>query len=160
MSSTPTSSPMSQLNRRAMLVGTCAAGCAALAGCATYSAAPAPQQAAPAPQQAPAPGGTAAPAVPPAAQLTTTADVPVGGGLILTAQQIVVTQPTAGEFKAFSTTCTHQGCEVNEVTDGQIVCPCHGSYFAVADGSVTDGPAKSALPERAIAVSGNAITLA
>ena len=87
------------------------------------------------------------------------ADVPVGGGTILKDQEVVVTQPKKGDYKAFTAICTHQGCTVTKVEGGQIVCPCHGSYFAVADGSVTDGPAKSALPERAIAVSGNAITL-
>jgi Rieske Fe-S protein len=143
------------INRRAAIVGTCAAGCAAaLAGCATYSSTPQPQ-AAPQPQgtAAPQPGAAATP-------LVTTAQVPVGGGVILADQELVVTQPTAGEFKAFSSVCTHQGCNVNEVTDGQIVCPCHGSYFAIADGSVTDGPARSPLPEKAVTVSGDAVTLA
>ncbi|WP_345427249.1 Rieske (2Fe-2S) protein, partial [Pseudonocardia xishanensis] len=105
-----------------------------------------------------APAAASGGAAPAAA--ATTADGAVGGGVILAAQQIVITQPTAGRFEAFSTTCTHQGCEVTEVTDGQIVCPCHGSRFAVADGSVTDGPAGSPLPARAIAVSGDFITLA
>lgn len=146
----------SVVTRRAALVGTCAAGCAAaLAGCATYSSAPQPQ-AAPQPDQgtaAPQPGAAAAP-------LITTAEVPVGGGVVIAAQEIVVTQPTAGQYKAFSSVCTHQGCNVNEVADGQMVCPCHGSYFAVADGSVTDGPARSPLPEKAIAVNGDTISLA
>ncbi|MEU7817755.1 Rieske (2Fe-2S) protein [Pseudonocardia sp. NPDC049154] len=142
------------LNRRTVLAGTCAAGCAALAGCATYSAAPEPEAA---PQAggtaAPQPGGAAAP-------LVKAAEVPVGGGVILAAQQVVVTQPTAGLFKAFSTTCTHQGCEVTSVADGQIVCPCHGSYFSVTDGAPTEGPAKKPLPEKAVTVSGDAVTLA
>ncbi|GAA2877448.1 hypothetical protein GCM10010472_38960 [Pseudonocardia halophobica] len=142
------------LNRRAVLAGSCAAGCAALAGCATYSAAPEPEAA---PQAggtaAPQPGGAAA------AALVKTAEVPVGGGVILAAQQVVVTQPTAGLFKAFSTTCTHQGCQVTSVAEGQIVCPCHGSYFSVTDGAPTDGPAKKPLPEKTVTVSGDAVTL-
>jgi Rieske Fe-S protein len=142
------------LNRRTVLAGTCAAGCAALAGCATYSAAPKPEAA---PQAggtaAPQPGGAAAP-------LVKTAEVPVGGGVILAAQQVVVTQPAAGLFKAFSTTCTHQGCEVTSVADGSIKCPCHGSYFSVTDGAPTQGPAKKPLPEKAVTVSGDAVTLA
>jgi len=72
---------------------------------------------------------------------------------------VVVTQPTAGDFKAFSATCTHQGCKVKSVADGNIVCPCHGSKFAIADGSVTNGPAKSPLPEKTISVDGNSILL-
>jgi Rieske Fe-S protein len=149
----------STLNRRAVLAGTCAAGCAAaLTACSTYSSTSAPQTSA-----APAAGAAApapAPAAGGAAPLVTAGQVPVGGGVIVAAQQVVVTQPTAGRFKAFSTTCTHQGCAVNEVTGGKIVCPCHGSEFAVADGSVTAGPARSPLPEKKITVSGDAITLA
>src|SRR5664279_4768114 len=37
-------------------------------------------------------------------------EVPVGGGKILAADQVVVTQPTKGTFKAFSAICTHQAC--------------------------------------------------
>ena len=46
---------------------------------------------------------------PPAADteaLTSTADVPVGGGVIIADEKVVITQPKAGEFKAFSSTCT------------------------------------------------------
>ena len=88
------------------------------------------------------------------------ADIPVGGGKIFADQDVVVTQPTSGEFKAFSATCTHQGCKVKSVTDGQIVCPCHNSKFAVADGSVISGPAKRPLPAKTISVDGDSIVLA
>ena len=77
------------------------------------------------------------------------ADVPVGGGVILDKEKLVVTQPEAGTFKAFSSTCTHQGCTVTKVADGTIDCPCHGSTFSVEDGSVQGGPAPSPLPETA-----------
>jgi Rieske Fe-S protein len=158
MSSLPNLSSL--VNRRAVLVGTCAAGCAALAGCATYSAGAGPA-APPHAGAAPQPGATTAPpAGAAAAPLVKTAEVPVGGGVILAAQRIVVTQPTAGRFKAFSTTCTHQGCEVTSVANGSIMCPCHGSYFSVTDGAPTQGPAKKPLPERTVAVSGDAVTLA
>jgi Rieske Fe-S protein len=78
---------------------------------------------------------------------------------VLADRDVAVTRPTSGEFRAFSATCTHQGCAVTTVTDGQIVCPCHDSRFAVADGSVTRGPAKQPLPERAIAVDGDSVVL-
>ena len=77
-----------------------------------------------------------------------------------THKDVVVTQPTAGEYKAFSATCTHQGCKVKSVTDGVIVCPCHGSKFAIADGSVASGPAKAPLPEKSVSVEGGSIVLA
>lgn len=68
------------------------------------------------------------------------ADIPVGGGVIFGDRQAVVTQPTVGDFRAFDTTCPHQGCLVSEVTGGLITCPCHGSQFRIADGSVAHGP--------------------
>ena len=88
-----------------------------------------------------------------------TSDVPVGGGTVVTGAQVVVTQPTAGEFKAFSAVCTHQGCLVAGVANGVIVCPCHGSTFSITDGSVQGGPAPAPLPAEQITVSGSTITL-
>jgi Rieske Fe-S protein len=144
-----------------------------IAGCSTYNAnnggvnGPPPSQ--PPPSQpasggTPAAGGTAASgtaasgtAAGGAAVLASTASVPVGGGKILTAQQIVITQPTAGSFKAFTAVCTHQGCIVSTVADGTIDCPCHGSKFSVKDGSVVNGPAPSPLAAVAIKVDGTSI---
>lgn len=89
--------------------------------------------------------------------LVAAADVPVGGGVVLGEQKIVVTQPAEGEFKAFSAICTHQGCPVGEVADGTIVCPCHGSQFSVEDGSVVNGPATSPLEAIEVAVEGGQV---
>ncbi|MFI8304164.1 Rieske (2Fe-2S) protein [Streptomyces sp. NPDC085927] len=92
--------------------------------------------------------------------LASTADIPEGGGKVFADSKVVVTQPTAGEFKAFSATCTHQGCAVKSVADGVINCPCHNSNFSIADGSVQSGPATKPLPAMEITVSGDSITLA
>ncbi|MFI0422590.1 Rieske (2Fe-2S) protein [Spongiactinospora sp. 9N601] len=89
-----------------------------------------------------------------------TSDIPEGGGAIFKEQRIVVTQPTAGEYKAFSVTCTHKGCAVEDVSGGTINCACHGSKFKIADGSVAAGPATKPLPEKQIKVEGDAISLA
>ena len=88
-----------------------------------------------------------------------TSDVPVGGGKVLDAQQVVVTQPTSGQYKAFSAVCTHQGCTVSKVESGTIVCPCHQSTFSIEDGSVRSGPAPSALAALTVTVSGTTLTV-
>ncbi|NHC21727.1 Rieske (2Fe-2S) protein [Nocardioides sp. IC4_145] len=91
--------------------------------------------------------------------LAETADIEVGGGAIYPDEEVVVTQPSEGEFKAFSIVCTHQGCAVSEVSDEGIVCPCHNSVFSISDGSPQTGPATVPLEERAITVEGGRITL-
>ena len=88
-----------------------------------------------------------------------TSDIEVGGGTVYPDEQIVITQPTEGEFRCFSAVCTHQGCLVSGVADGTINCECHGSAFAIADGSVVTGPATQPLATEAITVQGDAITL-
>src|SRR5215510_1350818 len=96
-------------------------------------------------------GGPAA-----ATALAKTADVPVGSGLIV--DEVVVTQPTAGQFMGFSAKCTHKGCTVNKIADGTIDCPCHGSKFNL-DGSVAHGPAEKPLEAMAVSVEGDSIVL-
>src|SRR4029077_21236939 len=94
------------------------------------------------------------------AVLASTSDVPVGGGKILADKKIVITQPHAGTFDAFTAVCTHQGCIVNTVSGGTINCPCHGSKFSIANGSVVQGPATSPLPPVSIKVQGTSIVQA
>jgi Rieske Fe-S protein len=83
-----------------------------------------------------------------------TSDVPVGGGKIFTAEKVVVTQPTEGDFKAFSSICTHQGCPVTKIDGENIDCTCHGSKFSITDGSVVNGPATKPLSTLSVKVSG------
>nr|WP_246297769.1 Rieske (2Fe-2S) protein [Janibacter cremeus] len=78
------------------------------------------------------------------------ADVPEGGGLVM--DGVVVTQPSAGEYKAFDARCPHQGCTVSEVTTRAIICPCHGSEFDPQSGDMTQGPATEGLDERTVTV--------
>jgi Rieske Fe-S protein len=91
--------------------------------------------------------------------LGSTADIPLGGGMVFTAAKVVVTQPTKGVFKAFSAICTHVGCVCNQVANGTIDCPCHGAKFKITDGSVVAGPAPTALPAAPITVTGGKIML-
>jgi Rieske Fe-S protein len=110
-----------------------------------------------------APETTDVPADPPTtgapAGLAATGDVPVGGGIVLQSEQVVITQPSAGQFRAYSAVCTHQGCVVADVAGGTINCNCHGSKFGL-DGSVSNGPAVDPLPPVAVKVSGDQISLA
>jgi Rieske Fe-S protein len=86
-------------------------------------------------------------------------EIPVGGGTVIAAQQVVVTQPTMGTYKAFSAVCTHQGCLVSGVQNSTIFCPCHNSQFSAADGSVVSGPANQALPARTVTLKGDTLTI-
>jgi Rieske Fe-S protein len=87
------------------------------------------------------------------------ADIPVGGGTIVAATKTVITQPAAGEFKAFSSICTHMGCPVASVADGTINCNCHGSRYDIATGAVKRGPATKPLPAKTVTVKGDQITV-
>jgi Rieske Fe-S protein len=89
--------------------------------------------------------------------LATTSEIPVGGGMIFTSEKVVVTQPTAGDYKAFSAVCTHMGCIVSTISNGTIDCPCHGSQYSITNGSVVAGPAPKPLPTETIKVSGTSI---
>ena len=141
----------SEVTRRAVVAGAgVLAVSATVVACSSYGQPAGSAPEAPADQPA-APGGQA---------LGSTGDIPVGGGAVFESQEVVVTQPTPGNFKAFSATCTHTGCTVNKVAPGTINCPCHGSKYAIADGSVVNGPAKKPPAERQITDSGNAIQLA
>ena len=163
-------------SRRNLLACAGAACAAALAGCTTYNAnnggiaGGQPAQATSTTAAGTASGSGAASSGSGAASagsgaassngpavLTTTSDVPVGGGTILTDKKIVITQPQAGKFEAFTAVCTHQGCIVNSVSGGTINCPCHGSKFSIANGSVVNGPAPSPLAPVSIKVQGTSI---
>jgi len=151
-------------SRRALLAGACAACAATLAGCARYGTS---QGLAGSPAGAPAYGGPGSAGTGSAATgsagggaanvLASTAEIPVGGGTILTAQKIVITQPQAGTYHAFTAICTHLGCIVNSVSGGTINCPCHGSKYSIVNGSVVNGPAPLPLAAVSIKVEGTSI---
>lgn len=135
------------ISRRAVVADAClAAGVVALSGCTAYDTS----------VEAPTTGEPVAASGPIAA----VADVPVGGGLVVKSRKVVVTQPRQGEFKGFTAVCTHAGCVVSKVANGTINCPCHGSKFSIADGSVVAGPAKKPLAEAPVAVNGDQIVSA
>jgi Rieske Fe-S protein len=163
--------------RRGVLLGVGLAGVGGvLAGCST---APIPYDAneqgqAPGAQSQPSPAGVATAAMGESAPaggstsagggvtgtvLGAASQIPVGGGVVFTAEKVVVTQPAKGQYKAFSAICTHVGCICNVVANGTINCPCHGSKFKITDGSLVTGPGSGPLPARTIAVTGGKILL-
>jgi Rieske Fe-S protein len=84
--------------------------------------------------------------------LAAASEIPVGGGMIFTAEKVVVTQPARGRYRAFSAVCTHVGCILDKVADGTIFCPCHGGQFAITTGAVTAGPPPTPLPRKRIKI--------
>jgi Rieske Fe-S protein len=54
---------------------------------------------------------------------------------------------------------TQEQCIVDQVANGAIDCPCHGSQFSATDGHVIAGPAPSPLPTQSIKVEGGKISL-
>lgn len=147
-----------ETTRRGLLAGVSLAGLAGtLAACGGSSAGPAGGTA---PSGAAAPAGGTGQAGGSGATLTHTSEIPLGGGKVFTSVRVVVTQPTAGEFKGFSAVCTHMQCIVDQVADGTIECPCHGSQFSVTDGHVVAGPAPGPLPAQPLKVQSGQISLA
>jgi nitrite reductase/ring-hydroxylating ferredoxin subunit len=159
-----------EATRRAALAGAGLAGAALLAACSSGSSPSASVTGVP---YTPPAGGTTS--TPPTTgtssgaksgsgsaggtALGPTSEIAVGGGKIFTAEKVVVTQPTAGEYKGFSAVCTHQQCLVDQISNGTIDCPCHGSKFSITDGSVVAGPAPSPLPTAPVSVSGGQVIL-
>jgi Rieske Fe-S protein len=122
---------MSRVTRRRVLLGGAALGGLTLSACGGY---PPPYGEHGGPEQGPVD------------------HVPVGGGKVYASRQVVVTQPTPGDFRGFRAVCTHRACLVNSVENGTINCPCHGSRFAITDGAVRQGPATKPLEPRTITV--------
>jgi Rieske Fe-S protein len=138
----------SEVSRRRVLGGAVAVGTVLVGGAVGYTAVaasglgdaePAPEYAPPTPQPT-----SSSPAAPVGTEVSTVDAIADGGGAVLADQKLVLVR-SGPDVHGFSAVCTHAGCLVDTVTNGEIRCPCHGSVFAVADGSVVSGPASSAL---------------
>ena len=72
----------------------------------------------------------------------------VGGAAFVNYQSgsVLVDRANSDSFNALSSTCTHQGCTVNnfDPSTKQFICPCHGSQYNLS-GQVVIGPAKAPL---------------
>lgn len=175
------STPSELLDRRNVLraagmVALAGGGAAALAACspaqptstpsaptssAPSSASPssaAPSSAAPSSAKPSASASSKAPPPPPSGPSVAAADVPVGSGVIMNEpNNYVVTQPTKGNYKAFTAICTHQQCRVSQLRNERIICECHNSQFSIKDGSVLQAPADEPLKEFGVTVSGKKV---
>lgn len=83
----------------------------------------------------------------------------VGGAVRVTVNgaKLIVTRVSASSYAAFSSTCTHAGCQVSlPNASGVIVCPCHGSKFD-SSGKLLRGPARRDLPKAAVAQAGKTL---
>ncbi|MFI8998323.1 Rieske (2Fe-2S) protein [Streptomyces sp. NPDC053542] len=128
------------LHRRTVLRGAALAGiaCAGAAACST--------------------GGSGSGSVPKAptqeTELGAADAIPVGGAKLYPEEKLVVSQPAKGEFKCFSSVCTHAGAVLNKLDKEVATCPLHGSRFDVATGKPVHGPATSPLEEIPVKVKG------
>lgn len=72
-------------------------------------------------------------------------------------------QRAAAGVLAFSSLCTHAGCDVNAwmAKTKRLLCYCHASQFdPLASGKVTDGPAPRSLPWLPIGLAGDELMVA
>lgn len=136
--------------RRTVLVtGGAIGAAAALAACGgSGDSAASSSSSAPESSAAPEPSSSAAEssgAAPQGEVLGPVDQVAVGSGVVYDGPKVVVTQPAQGDVRGFTAVCPHQGCLVSEVTNNEILCPCHGSLFSAEDGAVLVGPATTGL---------------
>jgi Rieske Fe-S protein len=71
---------------------------------------------------------------------------------------IIVTRVSETTVAAFSSKCTHWGCEVPLPVNNVITCPCHSATYDV-NGKVTHGPAKKDLKTFSATLNGTIITI-
>ncbi|GEP98322.1 QcrA and Rieske domain-containing protein [Chitinophaga cymbidii] len=91
-------------------------------------------------------------------QVQNVGDYLISGGVVLIR---IAAGNVPASFSAVTSTCTHQGCTLSGYSGGKIECgsSCgHGSRFN-ADGSVSNGPATTALAKYTVEISGTTLTV-
>lgn len=80
------------------------------------------------------------------------------GFLLIPEAKTFVVHLGNNDFRAFTSVCTHEACDVNAFASGRIHCPCHGSQYDVS-GQVVAGPAPRPLRRFAATRNGNSLTI-
>ena len=84
-----------------------------------------------------------------------------GGAAIVTSGlgTLLVVRTDATSVSAYTATCTHQQCTINGFTESVFQCPCHGSRFSPANGSVLRGPATAPLRRLTASIANGVVTI-
>jgi cytochrome b6-f complex iron-sulfur subunit len=83
----------------------------------------------------------------------------VGNSLIV--NNTIIIRSSQSVFNAFSSVCTHAGCQVNydPATPDLIYCRCHSGTFSSVTGGVESGPPPLPLPRYTATLNGNILTI-
>jgi len=83
-----------------------------------------------------------------------TKDIKVGGAssFKVASGMVLVTQPKAGVFRAFSQKCTHDGYAVDSIEGKNLKCQAHGALFDINSGAVKRGPARLPLTKYEVTI--------
>ncbi|MCX3058783.1 Rieske (2Fe-2S) protein [Streptomyces beihaiensis] len=139
------SSSSSRISRRTALRGAAVAGTAGLGLTACTAGS----------------GGSGAGAAPTGpVDLGEAAEVPEGGAKLYRDEHVVVSRTRDGQYRAFSTICTHAGCPIGMLKGTELTCNCHGSKFDATTGKVLHSPATVPLTELSVKVEGGKIIAA
>ncbi|MGY0487217.1 Rieske 2Fe-2S domain-containing protein [Streptomyces sp. WG-D5] len=132
----------SHLSRRTALRGAAVAGVAGLGltACSTESGG--------------ADGGPGEPV-----DLGRAGDIPEGGAKLYKDERVVVSRTDSGDYKAFSTVCTHAGCPIGMLKGTELTCNCHGSKFDATTGKVLQAPATEPLEELSVKADGGKLVV-
>ncbi len=80
------------------------------------------------------------------------------GSLLIPEAKTFVINLGNDNYRAFTSVCTHEGCDVDSFSSGRIRCPCHGSQYDVS-GNVVVGPAPSALRRFTTSLNGTTLQI-
>ena len=95
-------------------------------------------------------------------KLSANPELQMVGGMVFISianKKLFVQRTSETELIALSAVCTHAACPVSFNGVDKFTCPCHGSAFAIADGSVINGPAQRPLDDFAVALTGDDVTI-